>query len=105
MCDSNSENCEKPVRRKNLSPRVVLYTRQGCQLCDDAARLLKQHGLVPQLVDIDQDPDMVARYDCCVPVVSFDGKVRFRGRVNEILLRRLLRYQPGDVVVDDPEKA
>jgi hypothetical protein len=27
-----------------------------------------------------------------VPVVEFDGKIRFRGRVNEVLLRRLLDH-------------
>ena len=32
-----------------------------------------------------------ARYDQCVPVVEIDGQERFRGRVNEVLLRRLLQ--------------
>ena len=49
----------------------------------------------PQLVDIDSDPRLVEHYDCCVPVVVIDGKVRFRGGVNEVLLRRLLRRKPG----------
>jgi glutaredoxin len=72
-------------------PLVVLYTRQGCHLCDEARALLRRYGLAPQLVDIDADPQLRARYDTCVPVVAIDGRVRFRGRVNEILLRRLLK--------------
>lgn len=71
-------------------PRVVLYTRRGCHLCDDAHELLKQHGLAPQLVDIDADPALAERYNECVPVVEIDGRERFRGRVNEVLLVRLL---------------
>jgi glutaredoxin len=72
-------------------PQVVLYTRQGCHLCDEARALLRRYGLAPQLVDIDADPQLRARYDTCVPVVAIDGRERFRGRVNEILLRRLLK--------------
>ncbi len=71
-------------------PQIVLYSRQGCHLCDDAAAALKRHGLEFDLVDIDADPDLRQRYDACVPVVIIDGKERFRGRVDELLLRRLL---------------
>ncbi len=69
---------------------VVLYTRKGCHLCEDAEQLLLQHGLVPVLVDIDGDPDLKNRFDTCVPVVEVNGRVRFRGRVDAVLLRRLL---------------
>lgn len=69
---------------------IVLYTRQGCHLCDDALILLQRHGLRPRLIDVDSEPDLRARFDTCVPVVEIDGKVRFRGRVSEVLLRRLL---------------
>ena len=69
---------------------VVLYTRKGCHLCDQTHDLLRQYGLKPYLVDIDQEPELRQRYDLCVPVVTFDGEERFRGQVNETLLRRLL---------------
>ena len=75
---------------------VVLYTRRGCHLCDDALALLKRHGLAAREVDIDADPGLRARYDCCVPVVEIDGRERFRGRVDERLLRRLLAGLPDD---------
>jgi glutaredoxin len=73
------------------SPHVVLYTRQGCHLCDDVEQLLLQHGLAPTLVDIDVDPALRSRFDTTVPVVEIDGRVRFRGRVEPLLLRRILR--------------
>ena len=41
-------------------------------------------------VDIDGDPKLVARHGTSVPVVAVDGKVRFRGVVNPVLLDRLL---------------
>lgn len=70
---------------------VILYTRQGCHLCDEAHDLLLRHGLSPQCVDIDADPELRSRFNTCVPVVAIDGKELFRGGVNEVLLRRLLK--------------
>ena len=70
--------------------QVILYTRAGCHLCDEARDLLIRRGLRPESVDIDADAELRERYDTCVPVVVIDGVERFRGRVNEVLLRRFL---------------
>ena len=70
--------------------KIVVYTRQDCHLCDEALHLLAQNGLIATTVDIDEDEKLVARYNQCVPVVTINGKERFRGRVNEMLLRRIL---------------
>lgn len=72
---------------------IVVYTREGCHLCDDAVALLRRHGQEPRLVDIDADSQLRERYNLCVPVVEIDGKERFRGRINEVLLTRLLSAQ------------
>jgi glutaredoxin len=69
---------------------IVLYSRRSCHLCDLAAGVLTRHGLAFDVVDIDADPQLRARYDACVPVVVLDGRERFRGRIDELLLRRLL---------------
>jgi glutaredoxin len=75
-----------------MSPStVVLYVRQGCHLCEDAYALLTRHGLHPLVIDIDVDQTKKEAYDECVPVVEIDGRARFRGRVNEPLLRRIVR--------------
>ena len=71
-------------------PNVKLYTRVNCHLSDDAYNILTRNGLLPELVDIDKDPALVKQFTECVPVVEIDGKVRFRGRINEVLLKRLL---------------
>lgn len=73
--------------------RVVLYTRVNCHLCDEAKEVLAEHRRhLPEIqeVDIDADPDLREKFDVCVPVVEIDGKLRFRGRVNRVLLRRLI---------------
>jgi len=76
-------------------PSVTLYTRRGCHLCDDVQALLLRHGLHPQLVDIDADSALRERYNHCVPVVEINGRERFRGRINEVLLLRLLNHEGG----------
>ena len=74
---------------------VILYTREGCHLCEAAKALLEKHQrqffLQINEVDIDGDPRLKARYDDCVPVVAIDGRERFRGHVNEVLLVRTLK--------------
>lgn len=73
---------------------VTLYTRQSCCLCDDARQLLdrelkhRRHALT--VIDIDSDPELAARHGSTVPVVAVNGKERFRGVINAVLLRRLL---------------
>ena len=42
--------------------KVVLYTRAGCHLCDDAKAILERHRLlIVEPVDIDADPELAAR--------------------------------------------
>jgi glutaredoxin len=81
-------------RRSAPQHDVVLYTRVGCHLCDDAKAMLQRY--LPHCpiveVDIDTDPELRKQYDIEVPVVQIDGQVRFRGRINEVLLRRLIRH-------------
>ena len=76
----------------NRTLKVVLYTREGCHLCEEAQEVLSEFGISPMLVDIDHDPNLRERYDTCVPVVEIDGQIRFRGRVEPTLLRRIIRH-------------
>lgn len=69
---------------------TVVFTRPGCHLCDEAIELLESHGLRPSTVNIDEDPALREQYNTCVPVVEIDGVVRFRGRIEPVLLDRLL---------------
>lgn len=70
---------------------VILYTRTGCHLCAEALATLQHHGLQPTLQDIDAAEVLREQFNTCVPVVEIDGKIRFRGKVDPVLLRRLLR--------------
>jgi glutaredoxin len=57
---------------------LVLYTTEGCHLCEDAHELLlsvaDRQPLQLQLQEIGDDDELVARYGIRIPVVLFpDG--------------------------------
>jgi glutaredoxin len=74
--------------------KVVMYSRRGCHLCDDAWKLLdearQRDGFCLEAVDIDGDAELIRQHGERVPVVAIDGQVRFWGRVSPVLLRRFL---------------
>jgi glutaredoxin len=77
--------------------RVVMYTRSGCHLCEVAWTLLEQlqpaFGYELELVDVDHDPGLAQLYGEKVPVLVIGGKERMWGRINRVLLERLLRAE------------
>ena len=81
--------------RKQAPMRVVVYTRSNCPLCDKAAAFLESErrrlGFAMEWVDIAADPVLTARYGEWIPVVEVNGTVRFRGQINPVLWRRLMR--------------
>jgi glutaredoxin len=85
--------------RKGRRRDVLMYTRQGCHLCEQAWQALerasRRYPLTLQKVDVDTSPELVEKHGNCVPVVLVDGKVRFRGVVNPVLLERVLRGGSG----------
>ena len=81
--------------RPDVAPRVVtVYTRAQCECCRKALAVLDdqrtRYGFTIQTIDVDSDPALAEAHGATVPVVLLDGKVRFRGVVNPVLLQRLL---------------
>jgi hypothetical protein len=61
--------------------RLVLVTRQGCHLCDEALASLRALGHDPELADVDSDDRLHDLYDWRVPVVLVDDRVVAEGRI------------------------
>ncbi|MBI3914643.1 MAG: glutaredoxin family protein [Chloroflexi bacterium] len=59
--------------------RIVFYTKPGCHLCEDAARLLAQlqpaFALTIQTIDIQSDPELFKKYFDQIPVLVIDDRV------------------------------
>ena len=83
------------ARRRSTPPvPVTVYTRKECCCCHKAIDVLnkyrRKYALQIEQIDIDSDPALAAAHGMNVPVVAIEGKVRFRGVVNPVLLERLL---------------
>jgi glutaredoxin len=74
--------------------RVVVLTRQGCHLCDEAiaqvAAVCAQTGDAYALIDVDSDPKLQRRYTDQVPVIFVDGAQHDFWRVDPVRLRAAL---------------
>jgi len=80
-------------------PDLVLYSRAGCHLCDEARELLQallderaRQGLTtPTLdeIDIESDPELERRFFTTIPVVEL-GDRRVELATSAAKLRRLL---------------
>ncbi|KAD4060166.1 glutaredoxin family protein [Arthrobacter yangruifuii] len=75
-------------------PHVVLLTRPGCHLCEDARLVLqrvgKDLGVQWQERNADEDPELAARFGEEIPVLFIDGVQRDFWKIDEVRLRRLL---------------
>lgn len=69
---------------------LVLVTRQGCHLCDQALEMLHELGAQPELADVDADDALYELYDWRVPVLLLNGQVIAEGRLDRDSLRKAL---------------
>ena len=76
-------------------PRVLLYTKPGCHLCDDArevvAAVCAELGEEFTEVDISTSAELQERYGEEIPVTVVDGRQHDYWRVDAGRLRRALR--------------
>lgn len=76
------------------APRVTLYTRPGCHLCDVARevveRVCAELGEEYAEVLVDEDPELRERFTDEVPVTFVDGRQHDFWRVDEARLRAAL---------------
>jgi hypothetical protein len=76
-------------------PRVVLYGRPGCHLCDDALAVVtavrERVAFVLEQRNIDLDERLLLAYLERIPVVTIDGREVFELFVDERAFERALR--------------
>jgi glutaredoxin len=80
-----------PPASAGSEPRLVLFGRAGCHLCDDARAVLERIGEPFAEVDIERDDRLLARMLERIPVVALDGDEVYDFFVDEDDLRRRLR--------------
>jgi glutaredoxin len=75
--------------------RVVVLTRQGCHLCDEAiakvAAVCAETGEAYAVLDVDSDPELQRRYTDQVPVIFVDRAQHDFWRVDPVRLKAALK--------------
>ena len=75
--------------------RVIIYSRPGCHLCDDAKAVIQNAGLnhlfTLEEINIESDDELLRKYKYDIPVVTIDSVERFRHRVNVAEFKQFLK--------------
>lgn len=75
--------------------RVVIYTRPGCHLCDEAKAEIARANC-PDLfqleeINIEDDPELTRRYGYDIPVIKINGAHVFKHRLDAADFKRELQ--------------
>lgn len=78
----------------NPGPRVVVYSRPGCHLCEEAKKVIEASGYRGEYtleeINIESDAELLRRYRYDIPVITINGKEAFRHRVTADEFRQKL---------------
>jgi len=73
---------------------VVVYSRPGCHLCDEAKDAIYNAGcnndFVLEEINIETSEELLNKYRFDIPVVAINGDEVFRHRVNSEEFRSLI---------------
>jgi len=69
-----------------VKPHVIIYSRPGCHLCDDAKKAIESAACAEQftleVIDIESDNELLTKYQYDIPVIAINGIDTFRHRVS-----------------------
>ena len=76
---------------------VIVYSRPGCHLCDDAKDAIRSAGcddaFTLEEVNIESSRELLMKYQFDIPVVTINGVEAFRHRVDSARFKDLLDTQ------------
>ena len=74
------------MQEVSFKHRVIIYSRPGCHLCDEAKAAIQNSGCADRFtleeINIDSDPELLRKYKYDIPVILIDGVEVFRHRVD-----------------------
>ncbi len=89
----DDKRLKKTDEPQPLFQSVRFYSKANCPLCDEALDILETYGeWMPEIefVDIAGDHQLEQLHAEWIPVIEIDGRVRFRGGMDLVLLQRLI---------------
>jgi glutaredoxin len=83
----------------NAKAQVIIYSRPGCHLCDEAKQSITAAGVQDEYtldeINIESDPELLERYQYDIPVITINGVEAFRHRLTSDAFRERLRGSSG----------
>lgn len=80
--------------------RVIIYSRPGCHLCDEAKQAIAAAGCPGEYtleeINIESDAGLLSRYQYDIPVITINGVEAFRHRLTSEAFRDLMLEKRGD---------
>ena len=68
-----------------MKPHVIIYSRPGCHLCDEAKAAITSAGCDDQFtleeINIESDDELLRKYKYDIPVITIDGLETFIHRL------------------------
>jgi glutaredoxin len=69
-----------------MKPHVIIYSRPGCHLCEEAKAAIASAGCSEQFtleeINIESDSELLRKYKYDIPVITIDGVEAFIHRVD-----------------------
>lgn len=91
-----------------MKTHVIMYTRPGCHLCEEAKESMRAAGCEREYtldeINIENDPELLARYKDDIPVITFNGVEAFRYRVQPDEFAKVVMRAAAGVFIGDSEK-
>ena len=74
------------MQEVSFKHRVIIYSRPGCHLCDEAKAAIQNSGCADRFtleeINIESDPELLGKYRYDIPVIAIDGVEVFMHRVD-----------------------
>ena len=76
-------------------PHVIIYSRPGCHLCEEAKEVIEASGYRGEYtleeINIESDAELLRRYRFDIPVITINGVEAFRHRLTADQFRQKLK--------------
>jgi glutaredoxin len=82
------------MQSARAKPQVIIYSRPGCHLCDEAKQAIADAGCSDEYtlaeINIESDPNLLQLYQFDIPVITINGVEAFRHRLTSAAFRERL---------------
>lgn len=84
------------TRKLTDKAHIVIYSRPGCHLCEEAKRIMEASGCAEEYtldeINIESDVELLRLYRYDIPVITINGMEAFRHRLTSAEFRQWIKH-------------